>query len=93
MMKEEGEKTDIENVKKWADMWMNNICVRCETKMDVKDGEISCPKCTPKLSMWNPSHNAMLKIAMEVGSMWIGTGCVNDGKKADNNMRGIARLD
>ena len=71
----------MKKVKKWADMWMNNICVRCQSKMEIKDGEAFCPKCTPTLSYWNPSHNAMIKIAIEVGSMWFGTGCAFDAEQ------------
>ena len=74
------ENPDIEEVKKWADMWMDGICVRCETKMEIKDGDRYCPNCTPKLSFWNPSHNAMIKIAIEVGSLWDGSGYVSDAR-------------
>ena len=66
---------NIERVKEIADKWMNNICLRCDTKMEIRDGMPYCPNCTDKLSFWNPSHNAMVKIAIEVGSMWFGTGC------------------
>ena len=48
--------------------------------MEIRDGEPYCPNCTDKLSMWNPSHNAMLKIAIEVGSMWFGTGCAGPSR-------------